>query len=128
VKEPARVEAPRVEVIEGRRVRVFDRRPPLPPVLRQLLDAPGMRVYPIRIQGWRGECSDQNHRLKLVAEGRYRCLDGETRELQVHTCADCESSCVRDVTVDSLAGAVSARVLGWYSGSRRNQRVYIVPK
>jgi hypothetical protein len=132
----ARAPAPRVEVIEGRRTLVVERRPPLPPVLRQLLSAPGMRVYPIRIQGWRGECSQQEHRLKLVAEGSYRCLDGITRDLRVYTCADCEASCVRDVSVDVLdaRGPQFLRprrinhVLGWYSGARRNQRVYVLPQ
>jgi hypothetical protein len=136
VKNAARAIEPRVTTIEGRPTLVVERRPPLPPVLRQLLSAPGMRVYPIRIQGWRGECSQQEHRLKLVAEGRYRCLDGITRDLRVYTCADCEASCVRDVSVDAFNDGRARflrprrlnHVLGWYSGSRRSQRVYVLPK
>jgi hypothetical protein len=135
-KPEVRRPEPRVTTIEGRRVLVVERRPPLPRVLSELLNAPGMRVYPIRIQGWRGECSQQEHRLKLTAEGHYRCLDGVVRDLRVYTCADCEASCVRDVSIDALDARAPRflrprrvdHVLGWYSGSRRNQRVYHLPK
>lgn len=124
--------APRVVTIEGRRTLVVERRPPLPPRLDALLA--GLRVFPIRITGWRGECSAQDHRLKLIADGSYPCLDGIRRDLRVYQCADCEAVCVRDVSLDRLPGLASRRlarrnhVLGWYSGSRKNQRVYVLPQ
>lgn len=137
---PERAVAPRVVTIEGRRTLVTERRPPLPPRLDTLLNAPGMRRYPIRITGWRGECSAQDHRLKLIAKGRFRGTDAETYDLRIYQCADCEAVCVRDVSVDRLEAydptgrgpAARARhlprrrdhVMGWYSGARRNQRVY----
>lgn len=124
------MQLPRVEVIEGRRVLVTERRPPLPPRLDVLLA--GLRVMPIRITGWRSTCSDQDHRLALLADGAYRCLDGVRRDLRVFMCRDCEAVCVRDVSVDRLSGLPLGRlaprrrdhVLGWYSGARRNQRQY----
>lgn len=129
-----RAPAPRVTTIEGRRVLVVERRPPLPPRLDALLGSPGMRRYPIRVTGWRSPCGEQDHRLVLLAEGPYRGPDLERRELRILVCADCESVCVRDVTVDRLpaptrtAASLPARrrdhVLGWYSGARRNQRQY----
>lgn len=129
---PERLPAPRVVTIEGRPTLVVERRPPLPQKLTTLLEYPGMRLYPIRIQGWRGECSAQEHRLKLIAEGRVLCPDQERRDLKVYQCADCEAVCIRDVSVDRLSrlpvGSQFPKrrnhVLGWYSGSRRNQRVY----
>jgi hypothetical protein len=121
----------KVLIIEGRRVAVFDRRPPLPPRLDVLLTAPEMRVFPVKITGWRSQCSEQEHRLYPVAEGPYQCHDGQRRDLRVLMCADCESVCVRDVSLDMLpvrAGrrgfARRDRVMGWYSGSRRNRREY----
>lgn len=127
-------------VIEGRTVLVIERRPPLPARLEALLQAPGMRVYPVRITGWRPDCGREEHRLVIVAEGRHRGPDGVVRDLRVQMCADCESVCVRDVSFDSLAaydplGRGTVRpsslaprrrdhVLGWYTGARRNQRQY----
>jgi hypothetical protein len=138
---PLREQAPpRVITIEGRRALVIERRPPLPPRLQTLLEYPGMRLYPLKITGWRGECSMQDHRLKLIAEGRVLCPDNERRDLRVYQCADCESVCIRDLSVDSTTGydpegrgALRPRilaprrrnhVLGWYSGSRKQQRTY----
>lgn len=123
-------QAPRVAVIEGRPTLITERRPPLPPRLGDLLAR--LRVYPLRIAGWRSECSQQDHRLVPLADGSYLCSDGIRRELRVLICADCEAACVRDVTVDSLPGLRPGRhaprrrdhVIGWYSGARRNQRTY----
>jgi hypothetical protein len=133
-----RAQAPRVTVIEGRRVLVIDRRPPLPQRLDALLATPGMRRFPVRVSGWRSACGEQDHRLVPFAEGRYRGPDLERRTLRLLICADCESVCVRDVTVDRLvdqAGIGPRRtptlaprrrdlILGWYTGARRNQRQY----
>lgn len=121
---------PRVAIIEGRRTLIVERRPPLPARLGDLLAR--LRVYPIRVTGWRSECSDQEHRLVPLADGSYLCPDGIRRDVRVLICRDCEAACVRDVTVDRLPGLITGRlaprrrdhVLGWYSGARRNQRTY----
>lgn len=131
--------APRM-VIDGQVVAVFARKPPLPQKLDALLASPGMRVFPIRITGWRSDCGRELHRLLVIAEGWYRGPDGVRRDLRVQMCADCESVCVRDVSFDTLAtydptgrgprrpSRLAPRrrdhVLGWYSGARRNQRQY----
>lgn len=133
---PERAPAPRVAVIEGHRTLVIERRPPLPARLDVLLAAPGMTRYPLLITGWRGECAAQDHRLKLIAEGNVRCPDTVRRDLRIYQCADCEAVCVRDVSVDRLdrlptGGRLPLRrnhVLGWYSGARRNQQTYVIPR
>ena len=127
-------------VIDGQTVLVIERKPPLPARLEALLASPGMRVFPIRVAGWRSACGREEHRLVTIAEGTYRGPDRILRELRVQMCADCESVCVRDVSFDTLAtydplGRGSLRpsrlaprrrdhVLGWYTGARRNQRQY----
>lgn len=127
-------------VIEGETVLVIERRPPLPRKLDALLASPGMRVFPVRVTGWRSDCGAQLHRLVSLAEGTYRGPDGLRRDLRIQMCADCESVCVRDVSIDTLAhldptGRGSLRpsrltprrrdeVMGWYTGARRNQREY----
>jgi hypothetical protein len=132
--------APRRVVIDGQVAVEFVRRPPLPDTLAELMAAPGMRVFPIRITGWRSDCGREEHRLLVVAEGWYRWRDGIRRDLRVQMCADCESVCVRDVSLDtfarydptgrgllrpsSLAPRRRDHVLGWYTGARRNQRQY----
>ena len=127
---------PRVAIIEGRRTAIFERRPPLPARLDVLLA--GLRVYPLRITGWRSTCSDQDHRLLPFADGRYRCPDSVLRDLQLRMCRDCEAVEVRDVSLDDTSAydpagrGVAARrtlrrknhVIGWYSGARRGQRQY----
>lgn len=121
---------PRVAVIEGRKALVVERRPPLPARLGDLLAR--LRVYPVRISGWRSQCSDQEHRLVPLADGSYLCHDGQRRDLRVLICADCEAAQVRDVTIDQLPGLVTGRlaprrrdlIIGWYSGARRHQRTY----
>lgn len=124
--------AHRTTVIEGRRVAVFERRVPLPPRLDVLLQGPGMCVFPVKITGWRNQCSEQDHRLYPVAEGWFDCHDGARRDLRVLMCADCESVCVRDVSIDLLPGLRAGRrgftrrdrVMAWYTGKRRNGREY----
>jgi hypothetical protein len=127
---------PRRIVIEGQTVLVMERRPPLPQHLDQLLAR--LRVYPIKITGWRADCGEQRHRLFLLADGPYTGPDGVRRDLRVEQCGDCEAVCVRDVSLDRLsyyAPGVPLRqsslaprrrdgVLGWYTGARRNQREY----
>jgi hypothetical protein len=131
---------PRRMVIDGQTVLVMERKPPLPGRLEALLQSPGMRVFPIRITGWRAACGREEHRLLPIAEGWYTGPDRIRRDLRVQMCADCESVCVRDVSLDTLA-AVDPRgrgplrpsrlaprrrdhVIGWYTGARRNQRQY----
>lgn len=132
------IREPRVTMIEGRRTLVIERTPPLPRRLDALLA--GLRVYPLRITGWRSACSEQEHRLVLFAEGSYPCPDGIRRDLRLRMCRDCESVEVRDVSFDDPADhdprgrgvAFTVRrplrrinqVIGWYSGARRNQRQY----
>jgi hypothetical protein len=120
-------------VIEGRRALVVERRPPLEPTLDRLLAAMVISFRsPVRIMGWRPECSSQDHRFLLFAEGRHSGLDGHRRSLRLMQCRDCEGVQVRDITPDRLPGlpigslGVRRRdlVLGWYSGARRNQRTY----
>lgn len=128
----ARTVEPRVTTIEGRRVLVVDRTPPLPSRLDWLLRA--MRVTwqtEVRTHGARAACvSEQDHRLTRFVEGRHVGTDGVVRDLRLLMCVDCESVCVRDITTDLLPTARRrpARrrdgVLGWYSGARRSQREY----
>jgi len=123
---------PRVTVIEGRRVLVVDRTPPLPARLDLLLGT--MRVTwrsAVKVLGTRSACeSEQSHRLTRFVEGRHVGTDGVVRDLRLLMCVDCESVCVRDITTDLLPTARRRpaqrrdHVLGWYSGARRNQRTY----
>jgi hypothetical protein len=125
-----RLPEPRVTLIEGVPTLVIERRPPLPQHLPDLLAR--LRVYPVRITGWRSDCGQQEHRLTIFAEGIYLCLDNERRELRLYVCRDCETVCVRDITIDRLPGLAPGRltprrrdkVLAWYTGARRNQRTY----
>jgi hypothetical protein len=87
--------------------------------------------HPVRIGGTRVACqSEQDHRLRLFAQGRHTGHDGIVRDLRILMCVDCESVCVRDVTLDSLPTPRRRplrrrdHVLGWYSGARRGQRQY----
>jgi hypothetical protein len=123
-----------VLVIEGRRTLVVQRRPPLPSTLDGLRRS--MRIAwetTITRRGARVACiSDQDHRLFRFCEGRHVGTDGVIRDLRLLMCADCEAVCVRDVSVDRLPGLPTGRllprrrdlVLGWYSGSRPNERQY----
>lgn len=134
---------PHVEVIEGRRTLVIERRPPLPPTLALLIeggrDAHGrtwspLRVahsQPLRIYGARQSCLGQDHRLAAWVEGFHTGSDGVARHLALLACQDCGSVCVRDRSLDTLPFLPMGRqarrkdhVLAWYSGSRPNQRTY----
>lgn len=130
---PARTVEPRVAVIDGQRVLVVERQPPVPRTLDRLIAE--MRITfraPIRITGWRTECGREEHRLIVWLEGKHRGLDGAMRSLRLLMCQDCESVCIRDVTHDRLDLVHPSRlpprrrdhVIGWYSGARRRQRVY----
>lgn len=134
----------RVMTIEGVRVRVIERNPPIPPSLALLLNGgrgPDGRLWqPVRVAmrwplvlgGARAECVQQDHRLRPWVEGFHSGSDGLARYLSLQACADCGAVCVRDRSVDTLDGLSAGRrplrrrdeVIGWYSGARRNQRVY----
>jgi len=129
---------PRVTVIEGRRVLIVERRPPLPANLDALRRS--MQVsfeIPLkRSGGARSACvSDQEHRLIRFLEGRHVGLDGVVRKLRLDICADCEAVSVRDISLDRLdrlpTGGQALRrrdhVIGWYTGARPNQRTYSGP-
>lgn len=122
-----------IEIIEGRAVIVAETRPPLPSRLDQLLGS--MRLTfrsPFAVTGWRSACEEREHRLRLFAEGRHLGLDGHVRDLRLSMCVDCEAVQVRDVSPDTIAGLPRSslaprrrdHVMGWYSGARKNQRVY----
>lgn len=133
---------PRIATIDGRKVLVFDRPSPLPPTLSGLLAQ--LRVtarWDVRPTGARASCEvpevvggvPRDHRLVRFREGRHVGLDGAVRDLRLLMCADCETVCVRDVSIDWLAGLRAGRllprrrdhVLGWYTGARPRQRVYM---
>ena len=132
---------PRVTTIEGRRVLVVQRRPPLPANLQSLLSAmSGLSLRQLRIFGTRSACErEDDHRLTPFATGRYRAMDGVTRDLRLSMCVDCEAVQVRDVTNETIVDDSLPRIrklvargrkdsiLGWYSGARRNGRVYMAP-
>jgi hypothetical protein len=142
---------PRVAVIEGRKVAVFERTPPLPDTLDLLLnggrDAAGrvwqaLRVSmrrPLKLAGARSECLREDHRLVPWLDGFHAGSDGLSRSIHLDACADCGSVCVRDTSFDTLdrldPGRGEARparrpplrkdhVIGWYTGARPNQREY----
>lgn len=142
---------PRVTVIEGRRVAVFERTPPLPPALQLLLeggrDATGrpwqpLRVSmrrPLRLAGATSACLGDDHRLAPWLDGFHVGSDGQTRSLHLDACQDCGAVAVRDTSFDTLerldpgrGSAHPARrpplrkshVIGWYSGARPGNREY----
>lgn len=136
----------RVTMIEGRRVLVTERQPPLPADIRLLLeggyDAKGRKwtalhvttQRQLRTGGTSAACYGQDHRLQDWLTGFHTGSDGVYRLLRLECCADCAAVCVRDVSIDLLPGMAIRRrprhkdaVMGWYSGSRRNQRVYSTP-
>lgn len=128
----------RTEQIEGRKVLVIDRRPPLQPSLDGLLAALYMVTAreDIRPAGARIECEAQReHRMGVLREGRHVGLDAVVRDLRVEMCRDCGACCVRDISFQTSIdgervprGRLKPRrgdtVLGWYTGSRRRQREY----
>lgn len=135
----------RTTTIEGRRVLVVDRTPPLPPTLELLLNGgrdrtgrvwSALRVAfrdPLRIGGAARACvSNQDHALRRWLEGFYLCGDGKSRYLSLHACAACGAVCVRDRSVEDLPVRLPAgrrplrrdHVIGWYTGARPRNRVY----
>jgi len=121
-------------VIEGQRVLVIERTPPLQPSLEGLRRA--MRVtYEVplrRIGGATSACLNQDHRLIRFLEGQHVGLDGAVRDLRLFMCADCEAVQVRDVSLDRMARLPTGghrlkrrdHIIGWYTGARPNQRTY----
>ena len=139
---------PRVLVIEGQRVRVFERTPPLPPSLSLLLnggrDAKGrpwqrLRVLRTRpmpgLGGATDACLQEDHRLKPWIDGIHVGSDNVTRSLSLRVCQDCGAVQVRDASHDMLdrlptGGRPLLRkdhLLAWYSGARPGQRQYTGP-
>jgi hypothetical protein len=134
----------RVTTIEGRRVLIVDRHPPLPQSLVLLLEGgrdasgrvwPAMRVVgrrPLRLAGASSSCLDENHRLVPWLDGSHAGSDGVTRSLHLDACADCGAVSVRDTSFDVLerlptGGRPPRRkdhVIGWYSGARPANREY----
>lgn len=98
----------------------------LPPSLALLLD--GLRAVTVRqvvIRGWGSPCAEDEHLLRDWITGIY-----QGRHLVIRVCCLCEAAEVRDRTaslVPIVGGRIHStpdRLLGWYSGARRNQRVY----
>jgi hypothetical protein len=129
------VTEPRLELIEGQRTLVVERRPPLQPKLDGLLSALFhiRAAKDIRPSGTRAACEiERDHRFDLLREGRHVGLDGVVRDLRVRMCLDCGATEVRDVSYDRLPGLPTAsggparrdEVIGWYSGKRRAGREY----
>ena len=127
------MQQPRVMVIEGRRVLVTDRTPPIPGTLDRLLAEMVVTLAAdVRPMGARAVCLAEVHRLRVFREGRHVGRDGVVRDLRLLMCADCQAVAVRDVSVDRLTGLRTGSrlprrrdfILGWYSGARANQRVY----
>lgn len=135
---------PRVITIEGRKVRVIQRTPPVAPTLALMLEGgrgpdgrywPALRVIsrtPLHLAGTTSACLAEDHRLRPWVEGFAFGPDGITRQLRLHACLDCGAVCIRDVSVDTLPGLSSGRyaprrrdhILGWYTGARPRNRVY----
>lgn len=123
-----------IEVIEGRKTVVTTTRPPLPQKMPDLLAHLMAVTYRADFTpaGARAACERRLHRFQRFREGRHLGLDGLLRDLRLEMCADCGAVCVRDISVDRLAGLPTGRsgparrdlVIGWYSGARRNHREY----
>jgi hypothetical protein len=136
--------APHTITIDGRKVLVVDRKPPLAPTLQLMLeggrDATG-RVWspirmternPLKLGGARSDCLMQDHRLVRWLAGFAIDAKGVVRFLALYACADCGAVCVRDQSVDTLERLPAGRrpprrkdhIIGWYSGARPQQRIY----
>jgi hypothetical protein len=134
----------RVLTIEGHKVRVIERAPPIPGTLEVLLEggrdgngrfwAP-LRIIsrqPLRLGGPRPECLREDHRLGEWLEGFHTGSDQTSRHLALLACSDCGAVQVRDRSFDSIDNLPTGRLplrrrdhlIGWYSGSRPRQRVY----
>lgn len=145
-------DTPRVAVIEGVRAMIIERTPPIAPTLDLMINGgrdaskrlwKPLRVVirdPLRIAGnpsascvasSHGSVND-DHNLSNWLAGFADCADGKVRYLVLQACTDCGAVCVRDRSFDSLDGLPNGRrplrrrdhVIGWYSGARRNNRVY----
>lgn len=143
---------PRFAVIDGVRAAIYERTPPLPPTLELMLNGgrdaarrlwTPLRVverYPLRIMSSptascmassHGSVND-DHRLSKWLGGFVNCSDGAVRYVVLEACMDCGAVCIRDRSFDSVDGLPHGgrplrrrdHVIGWYSGSRPNGRVY----
>lgn len=132
---PQSTPAPRTAIIEGRKVEVVDRTPPLPKRLDVLLSQlfTVTTSEDIAITGASAACEQwRTHRLQVIRIGKLVCTDRIIRDLHVSMCTDCGAVCVRDVSFDRIDGLTVGRggaarrnhVLGWYSGARRGSRQY----
>lgn len=126
---------PKIEVIEGRRTTIVERKPPLPQKLDSLIGGLTHVKYRADVtpQGARYSCELREHRFLRLREGRYIGPDAIVRDLRIEMCADCGAVCVRDISFDTAFGGESVpigrrgpnrkdHILGWYSGARRNGR------
>ena len=125
-----RIIEPRVVVIEGQKARYHPVPSILPPSMATLLRV--LRrvtvLSTLRFAGYRSDCGDGNHRLAEWLRGYFG-----VRELLVSRCLDCSVAEVRDISFDTLPDLPTGRLalrrrsdlLGWYSGARSNQRVYL---
>lgn len=101
------------------------------------------------IRGWSADCADNEHHFARWMSGSYRPpvppqiaarhpgVPGPTLDLVLYVCTNCEGMEVRDRTVDLIsdfdgrgrrkliASGQRDGFLGWYSGSRANQRTYV---
>lgn len=134
----------RLEYIDGRAVRVFERQRPIAPTLALLLDGGRgpdgylwrplriLRRLPLRLGGSAASCRTDDHRFADWLEGFVDCSDGTTRQLRLLACGDCGAVQVRDVSLDVLPLARQSRhaprrrdhVIGWFAGARPGNRVY----
>lgn len=125
----------RLEMIEGKRTVVVDRRPPLQPSLDRLIAA----LYSVTVRedivprGASIRCeAERTHRFGTLREGKHVGLDAVVRDLRLEMCRDCGAVCVRDISFDRLDGLPVGRrgprrrdlVLGWYTGKRRAGREF----
>jgi len=91
--------------------------------LRAVREAPALRPVGTRIS-----CTQGLHDLQPWRQGVWR-----SRELRLSLCTYCGAVEVRDVSVDLLSGVSTGRnlprrrdaILGWYSGSRPQGRVFV---
>lgn len=126
--------SPRTILIDGAPTTVVERQPPLPAKLDQLI----ARLFSVTVStditpsGATNACDLRMHRFATLREGRYLGPDRLLRDLRIEMCPHCGACCVRDISYDRVSGLPIGRgglrrrdlVLGWYSGARRNQRVY----
>jgi hypothetical protein len=146
------VSEPRFAMISGVKAMIIERTPPIAPTLELMLNGgrdasqrlwKPMRVAirnPLRIASSptaacvassNGSVNDA-HNLSTWLSGFVDCSDGVARYIVLQACTDCGAVCVRDRSFDSLDDLPSGRrplrrrdhVIGWYSGARRNSRVY----